>query len=113
MTPIINPWFFYWVEVSDTVAFIASLFCIIFVLVGVINFLSSIGGESLFEKRTARAVYVIALISLLLSTLIPTKQTLTKMVLAQNVTYERVEVATDTVRDVYEDIIELFEKEEE
>lgn len=30
------------------------------------------------------------------------------MIIAQNVTYERVEQATDTVTDVYNDIMDLF-----
>ena len=38
----------------------------------------------------------------------PTQKTLEKMLIAQNVTYERVEQATDTVTDVYNDIMDLF-----
>ena len=33
------------------------------------------------------------------------------MLIAQNVTYERVEQATDVVSSVYEDIMNLFESE--
>lgn len=45
------------------------------------------------------------------SAIIPDSNTITKMVIAQNVTYERVEVATDTVQEVYEDIMELLKEE--
>ena len=34
------------------------------------------------------------------------------MMVAQNVTYERVEAATDVVQTVYEDIMDLFAEEE-
>ena len=40
---------------------------------------------------------------------IPTESTLTKMIVAQNVTYERVEMVGETVKDVYEDIISLVD----
>ena len=43
---------------------------------------------------------------------IPNSNTITKMIIAQNVTYERVEVATNTVQEVYEDIMGLFKEEE-
>lgn len=42
---------------------------------------------------------------------LPDKQTIEKMVIAQNVTYERVEQATDVVSNVYNDIMDLFKEE--
>lgn len=39
---------------------------------------------------------------------IPSQTTIEKMIIAQNVTYERVEQAADTVTDVYNDIMDLF-----
>lgn len=35
------------------------------------------------------------------------------MVIAQNVTYERVEQATDVVADVYDDIMDLFKQDDQ
>ena len=35
------------------------------------------------------------------------------MLVAQNVTYERVEIVGQTVEDIYNDIINLFPQEEE
>ena len=42
----------------------------------------------------------------------PTQKTLEKVLIAQNVTYERVEQAADTVTDVYNDIMDLFRESE-
>lgn len=40
-------------------------------------------------------------------------ETIEKMVIAQNVTYERVEQATDVVADVYDDIMDLFRQDDQ
>lgn len=47
--------------------------------------------------------------TVVLAASIPTTDTLTKMIIAQNVTYERVEAVGDTVETVYNDIMALFE----
>jgi hypothetical protein len=47
----------------------------------------------------------------LAASLLPDKATLTKMIVAQNVTYERVEDAANVVQTVYEDIMNLFEED--
>ena len=63
-------------------------------------------------KKTLKYTIVIFLISLFSIIFVPSSETITKMVIAQNVTYERVEVATNTVQTVYEDIMELFKESE-
>ena len=64
-------------------------------------------------NRLEKILSRIAIIALVLSTLVPSEKTLTKMLIAQNVTYERVETSTDTVQSVYEDIMGLFEEVKE
>ena len=44
----------------------------------------------------------------ILASLIPSEETLTKMIVAQNVTVERVDMVSDTVVTVYNDIMNLF-----
>ena len=45
--------------------------------------------------------------------LLASTATIEKMVIAQNVTYERVEQATDVVADVYDDIMDLFKQDDQ
>ena len=58
--------------------------------------------------KLAKRLGVILAILMVLDVFIPTADTITKMIVAQNVTYERVETATDVVQTVYEDIMDLF-----
>lgn len=111
MTPVVNPWFFYWMDVADTLCFFAGLGAIIFSCVAVANLLCSVDYGSFLSKNMSRFVWAATLVCLLLVLFVPGKKTMTQMVVAQNVTYERVEATADTVKEVYEDILSLFEKE--
>lgn len=106
MTPIINPWFFYWLEVVDVITNISD---ITLILSGVSLGAYVLASEGDLNKKTLRKLGALTLISAVVTTFVPTSNTMTKMLVAQNVTYERVEVATDTVQSVYEDIVALFE----
>ena len=117
MTPVINPWVFYLISITDKLGVVA---WVLFGVFGVfsVGFIISLAfeysdfGESesfLSMKKTTKVVTAIACVALILAVFIPGSDTITKMVVAQNVTYERVEVAGDIVQDVYEDIIGLFD----
>lgn len=103
MTPVISPWVFYLVDVSTdltTVAFLAGLVAIAW------------AANSWIERgKPNKKSVVLAIMCALLFIFTPSESTITKMLIAQNVTYERVEAATDTVQSVYEDIMGLFEEE--
>jgi hypothetical protein len=60
-------------------------------------------------EKLRKKLLTITVAMLIAGSVIPTEKTITKMIVAQNVTYERVEVAADTVQTVYEDIMGLFE----
>ena len=120
MTPVISPWVFYLMPICDSIIF----FGMIIGVLSLIGFLAVFIGDCFSEadgfddedfgramKRLEKILSRIAIIALVLSTLVPSEKTLTKMLIAQNVTYERVETATDTVQSVYEDIMDLFEEE--
>ena len=103
MTPVISPWVFYLMDVSTgltTVAFLVGLVAIVW------------AANSWIERgKPDKRPVVIAITCALLFIFTPSESTITKMIIAQNVTYERVEAATDTVQSVYEDIMDLFEEE--
>lgn len=119
--PVIKPWIFYVVYVANSIAVTATIVAIV---VGITY--SIIKGISIYRlcewgeddedyikaKNIAKTFGRIVLVAIILSTFVPGEKTITKMIVAQNVTYERVESATDVVQTVYEDIMSLFEEEE-
>lgn len=121
MTPVINPWVFYFMDMVDGL----DMFCCTF---GIVAFIGAIvatidyflvrSDYGVDNKETKNANWLrklfswVAGILLIIAMLVPSQDTLTKMVIAQNVTYERVEAVTDTVETVYNDIMELFESNE-
>lgn len=118
MTPVINPWIFYLMSVVDGIG--CSL-TILFVAVAVVLLFFVVKGwveqtdyhnaeESRNCYKAAKKSGVILAIIMALDVFIPTTDTITKMIVAQNVTYERVEAATDVVQTVYEDIMSMFEE---
>ena len=73
--------------------------------------IENVKGDNPSSKETfklAKRLGVILAILMVLDVFIPTADTITKMIVAQNVTYERVETATDVAQTVYEDIMDLF-----
>lgn len=104
MTPVINPWVFYLIGLVDPLKFVPMFGAI---AIAVYWFINALDDGKLHPKYGA-----VFAICLLLALLVPTSKTVTKMVVAQNATYERMEVATDTVQMVYDDIMELFEEDD-
>lgn len=118
MTPVISPWVFYWMPVCESikmfcgfVGFVSLGGAIIAIVCGVTEVNSHYRNDEFIKitKSLYKKLFPIGITLMLIATLIPTEKTITKMLIAQNVTYERVEMATDTVETVYNDIMELFE----
>lgn len=121
MTPIISPWFFYLLQIVDGlgVSFIIAASTIA-VYGGVKWFIIFIGGDGDTDApsykegaKIGKKLLIAMAVFWFLSILVPTKTTCLEMLVAQNVTYERVEIVGQTVEDIYNDIISLFPQEEE
>lgn len=108
---VVNPIWFYLMSVCGGLS----------LLLGVMGFLAvTVGGIGCFvchredDVRSIKAfkifkrLVISGLVALGVNIFIPGQTTIEKMIIAQNVTYERVEQATDTVTDVYNDIMDLF-----
>ena len=122
MTPVISPWAFYLMSVVDEI----DVLCVITLAIGIIVFVVA-GIWMMVDKacgfededvqnvcgKILKKVSVLLVITGLIVTVVPGSTTITKMLIAQNVTYERVEMATDTVQSVYEDIMGLFAEEDD
>nr|DAJ59258.1 MAG TPA: hypothetical protein [Caudoviricetes sp.] len=109
--PVVNPMVFYWMSVTESlkdfllfagIGLCALAIALPFLFDGLNN--DELKTVLLWSKRAA----VIGVAILVIRIFIPGMETIEKMVIAQNVTYERVEQTADVVSDVYNDIMNLF-----
>ena len=120
MTPIINPWVFYFISVADQLNTWSGIFGSLLFIAAVVAFICAAVSKFCWEdddeyevrKTIGGKSLKIAALLLAISIITPSETTITKMIVAQNVTYERVEDVTDTVETVYNDIMALFEEAE-
>lgn len=120
MIPVISPWIFYATYVAEGVTFLAVVIAIVagiaYVAAKVVSLFGDFSGEDdedyIKIRKASKTFGTVALVAIILSIFVPGEKTITKMIVAQNVTYERVEAATDVVQTVYEDIMDLFAEEE-
>ena len=99
MTPIISPWIIYGLSICDG-AKILLVFCqgfalIVYIVGCIVEDLTPV------KKRVVISICVVFVVGLL----IPSKTTALQMLVAQNVTYERVDVVGETIVDIYNDIV--------
>ena len=121
MTPIISPWFFYLLQIVDGLSVSFVIIASAIAVYGAIRWFLIFDEEegdtdSPFYKEGAKQgkkLLIVMIVFWFLSILVPTKTTCLEMLVAQNVTYERVEVVGQTVEDIYNDIINLFPQEKE
>lgn len=137
-TPIIDPMWFYWMGVADGVRGMGQLLAF-FAIVGTIaatifvcvSKFYSVNGSEMIQKEEWKKVHkclrnwtifgwFISIVSLTAGLFVPDKDTIIKMTIAQNVTYENMAKITQTgvelkdglKKDVI-DVINAFNKQEE
>lgn len=111
MTPIISPWIFYVTYICSNLSFVAFAVVIIVIFLSFIALLTGFLEDFIDEvkPKTKRILLTFFSICLIIAIFCPNESTITKMLVAQNVTYERVEIASETVQDIYEDIMSLVD----
>lgn len=117
MTPVISPWVFYAMSVVGGLEVITIAGLVVSgTLIVMITILWVMSLDGCFEAETVGSIkkflktaFIAMLISCLLTVFVPSEKTIGKMIVAQNVTYERMEVVANTVETVYNDIMGLFE----
>lgn len=103
MEPVINPWLFYFIDVVGTIKTIGTIFAFVSIIAFLISFLEE-------ENDVALISFIVLIISSLIIIFVPSSDTLIKMTIAKNVTYDAVDAAKDVVIQVYNDILALFQK---
>lgn len=116
MTPVISPWIFYVMTICEKFSVLSwvalGVSCLgLLVCFCVYSTESSYMDEDDIRtfKRIVKTLIILVIITAILGCVIPSEETITKMLIAHNVTYERVDVVTDTVANVYNDIMSLFQ----
>ncbi len=111
MEPIINPLVFYFLGVADAIRIffaVVGAFCIAVVWLGASYAMAE--PKTDINKKLLIAVLITLVVSILGFILVPSSDTLIKMVVAENVTYDAVDTAKDVIVQVYNDILALFQK---
>lgn len=123
MNPVISPWFFYWVDVLGGLKSTAFLLSIIGPAVaGVISLFATVDSDDdtvdLVKTCWKRGWPLIPLL-VLIATFCPCRKTMISMVVAREITYERLEKLPslggirETLKQDVIDIIEATVKEED
>lgn len=115
MEPVINPWLFYLIDCASGLKWGVLVFggSVGLSLLGIGAVTTSETNTSKEEKAAKKKIktgFIISIISAVLFLTMPSSETVMKMVIAQNVTYDAVDVAKDVVVQVYNDILALFQK---
>lgn len=113
--PIINPWFIYAI---DTVDGLKEFFTVLTILstfvLAIMAFLSLDDSDRMQHCGKRMKQLAISILALFITmSVVPSSNTLTKMVIAKNVTYERVDTAKDVVEQVYNDILDVIKQDKE
>ena len=115
MEPVINPWVFYLIDNAGGLKWGVLIFGIviglIFIMYGAF-LLDEVCNkdEEKYAKKKVKTGIAILIIGFTLFLIMPSSETVMKMVVAKNVTYDAVDAAKDVVVQVYNDILALFQK---
>src|SRR5574344_1511845 len=112
-TPIINPWMFYFMGISDSLkefSLAASFF--LGIPSAILLFLSIGEYDSDNTRRYCIRCIYIALCLVALNIVLPSQRTLIYMTVAQNITYENLDKTSNTVDKLTEYIIQTVGKME-
>lgn len=117
MDYIINPWWFYFVQVSGTLKFMFYLVGMIILFTGAVLLVakyvdiyfgnSTYDSEKIFLTRSKR-VCIIGAIMFILGTLIPTEDTLIKMKIAKFGTYDNAEKVLNVIDEKTDALIKAI-----
>ena len=115
MEPVISPWVFYLIDNASGLKWGTLIFGVIVALIFIMQgaFLLDEACSKKEEKSAIKKMktgIAILIICFTLFLIVPSSETVMKMVVAKNVTYDAVDAAKDVVVQVYNDILALFQK---
>lgn len=101
---IINPAWFYWVNIADGIKIIMSLLAVVSLVATFISTLISLDDTDTdtsknFEKMALK-MFIVAMVCIIISLFIPSKETLIEMQIAKYATWENAEWTVDAIKDL-------------
>lgn len=115
-TPIISPWFFYIIGLIEPLTLVAAFGWIGALIFGALTWYTVVDEDSSEEEyknaynSVGKKCIILSIIFGLLFIFIPSQQTCIQMLIANNITYERLEIVGSSVEEIYNDIITIAEK---
>lgn len=114
---IINPLWFYWLQVAEGVSIFLVTVSVVLFMYGAIVLLVSLADTYIDEDspitkflKAAKVSMIIAPIALLIALIIPSKETLIQMEIARHVTYENVELVVEQINNAADYIIDRIKE---
>ena len=110
MTPIINPWLLYLIGFVENISILFLIFTVIFSVLTVVLITNVVieGGKIVFPIVTGTLLVVVSVVLLF----VPSSDTVLKMIIAQNITEERVdnilENSGNVKNELKQDIIDIL-----
>lgn len=98
MEPIINPWFFYFVDKADAIIMLFSIVSFIFIMCSLFMLIDE-------DKKTKSWMFIYGLIFALIAVLIPSSSTIYKMEIAKQITPDNIKVIGNTTDKTIDSII--------
>lgn len=105
---IINPTWFYWVNIVNSVKTIMLMLTIISLIATLFTAFFSLDeedSESKYYEKIALKMSVVTIVCLIIAVFIPTKETLIEMQIAKYATWENTEWTIEAIKDVVDYII--------
>ena len=110
-TPIISPIWFCMMDISGKLNIITGILCVAMVILLFVDFATFQDGSKDDDfKKVSKYLIISLLVSGFLFITIPSQDTMIKMLIAQNITYERVEGGKEMVKDTVDYIFEKIDE---
>lgn len=112
MTPIISPWFFYFAAKVEMIHMFAWILFFGGLVIGAVALYDACDTNNDEYKEKVKKTFkkpciIVCIIMCLILLIVPCRDTLVQMLIAENITYERLEIVGDGIESVYEDIMNL------
>ena len=109
-TPIISPIWFYMMDISGKLNIITGIALSLCVAMVILFFVVYDELTENYFKKFSKYLIISLSVSGFLFTIIPSQDTMMKMLIAQNITYERVEGGKEMVKDTVDYIFEKIDE---
>lgn len=113
MNYVIDPLWIYLIGLVETLKPTLGFLSIVSIILAVVILGTSADEETDIKKSCLKVSKILVISSIILGmayVFVPSKETVIQMLIAKNVTVDRVQIATDVVQNIYKDILGVISK---